>query len=94
MSIINFEFKGNQFPWQALIAHVEAKCLQCLEQSFLDAKVITAKPMRAEGMKEGCSSNQSHFFDKAHLLSHLLLHYKKSSLDLKFCGSEGCAPYS
>lgn len=26
MPIINFEFKGSQFPWQALIAHVEAKC--------------------------------------------------------------------
>lgn len=49
MSIINFEFEGNQFPWQALIAQVEAKWLQCLEQSFLDTKVITAKPMRAGG---------------------------------------------
>ena len=26
MPIINFEFKRRQFPWQALIAHVEAKC--------------------------------------------------------------------
>lgn len=26
MPIINFEFKGSRFPWQALIAYVEAKC--------------------------------------------------------------------